>query len=299
MADSTSSADSNLRDCTSGRLLSHMTHRQREFYLERNPHMAGKIPPMLHDPHEIPAWTASSYFNGMRVVSFEEARRERARQAGLLRDPAHSLFRKEPTQLRKVEYTAYRTAVHESSHTLIADALGVKLYKLTIKPEPEDNTLGRLLHEPSTPEKEIIILLAGREGELAVCGDAGEGDGSDVRHATKLARELNPNNPDEAMRIYRTAARNMVLERKRLISALAFELHRKQELLLDQIYDAIAIARKKIAAESQPTRQVQSSSASTSTSASRKGRTLTHAEMVQRFGPALVGTTAIMTGKRR
>ena len=117
--------------------------------------------------------------------------------------------------------------------------------------------------------------------------DAGEGDGSDVRHATKLARELNLSNPDQTLRIYRQVARNMVKERKRLISPLAFELCRGKELLLEQIYDAIATARRKVAAECQPARQAQPSAASASTS--RKGRVLSQAKMQARFGHNMIG----------
>jgi hypothetical protein len=285
-------ASNDLRDPASGRKVADSPPRQREHFLLRYPHLAAQMPEPSRAELTSPAF--STYTSPPR-----EYGRYFSSQSPLLRDPAQSLVHKEPTQLRKVEYNKFRVSVHEASHCLIADALGLKLYRLTTNPQQEENTLGHLLHEPGTPQQEIIVLLAGREGELMMFGDAGEGDSGDVRHATKLARELNPSNPDEAMRIYRQAARSMVAERKRLISALAVALERKQELVLDQIYSAIATARKQIATDGQPARQVQSASSAPTSTSTRKGRTLTQAEMVQRFGPALVQTTAIMTGKQR
>ncbi len=46
-----------------------------------------------------------------------------------------------------------------------------------------------MFHSDGTPRQRAIILLSGREGEIALLGDAGTGDGTDTRVALKLARD--------------------------------------------------------------------------------------------------------------
>jgi hypothetical protein len=85
-------------------------------------------------------------------------------------------------------------------------------------------------------------LLAGREGEIAVLGNSGGGDGGDTRQALKLARdEAGGDEGKEAilMRAWRDVAKRMVSDNLRAISKLAFELHRKREHVWDEVSDVI------------------------------------------------------------
>jgi hypothetical protein len=85
-------------------------------------------------------------------------------------------------------------------------------------------------------------LLSGREGEIALLGNAGTGDGNDTRNALKLARDDaggNEGKAAELMRVWRQVAKQMVPDNLRAISKLAFELHRKRELTWDDITKVI------------------------------------------------------------
>ena len=104
--------------------------------------------------------------------------------------------------------------------------------------KPRDGNLGEVFFSDGRRSAQAITVLAGREGELKMLGDAGSGDGTDTRVALKLARDEAGGDEGKAsqlMRVWRETARQMVSDNLRAISKLAFELHRRREIDWDDI----------------------------------------------------------------
>ena len=176
------------------------------------------------------------------IATFVDFTQSDARNAGLLSDPARSHAPTKPTPT----YNQFRICAHESAHACIAHRLGMTVAKVTTF--PRNGALGETFYSNGSRLEEAVIILAGREGEIALLGDAGSGDGSDTRLALKLARDEaggDEGKTAELMRAWRQVAKKMVVDNKRAISKLAFELHRRRELTWDHVAAVIDAASKR------------------------------------------------------
>jgi hypothetical protein len=208
------------RDPLTGRRLKDLTPRALAAVLERYPALRA-VAPELPDPNAIPKWDIS--------------------WSPLLRDPAP--VRHEPT--KPVTYSLFRICAHEAAHAVVAHRCGLAVARVTTK--AGNGNLGQVLHADGSRRERAVVLLAGREGEIALLGNAGTGDGSDTREALKLARDDAGGDEGKAsqlMRVWRETARKMVSDNLRAVSKLAFELHRRREIEWDDIAAVIdSVAR--------------------------------------------------------
>jgi hypothetical protein len=216
-----------LHDPETGRLVKFHSPGQRKSFLTRNPNIDPASLPPVHDYNRVPAWDNASTVAGEPADLRLRAER-RARNAALLADPS-SLTRREAT--KPATYTLFRICGHESAHAVVAHRLGLTVARVTT--HPRDGLLGQVFHADGSRQATAVVLLAGREGEIALLGNAGTGDGSDTRQALKHARDEaggDEGKAAELMRTWRQVAKQMVSDNLRAISKLAFELHRRREI---------------------------------------------------------------------
>ena len=169
------------------------------------------------------------------MASFAQGRSD-----ALLKDPARS---HEPT--KPATYSLFRVCAHEAAHAVVAHRSGLTVGRVTTHPRNGD--LGATFFR--RPEVgPAIAILAGREGEIKVLGNAGSGDGTDRRVALKLARDEaggDEGKATELMRVWRQVAKQMVSDNFRAISKLAFALHRRREIHWDDITAVIDAASQR------------------------------------------------------
>ncbi len=223
------------RDPESGRLLKHLTKVQLDGIYTRFPHLREhNIGP--YDPNRALPWDNCSSV-GTEPADLRLRAERRARNAALLADP--SLTQREATKPTPT-YNLFRVCGHEAAHAVVAHRLELTVAKVTTL--PRDGNLGQVFHGDGSRQQRAIVLLSGREGEIALLGNAGTGDGNDTRNALKLARDEangDEGRAAELMRVWRQVAKQMVSDNLRAISRLAFELHRKRELTWDDITKVI------------------------------------------------------------
>ena len=211
------STNFDLRD-ESGFLVKHHTEKQREAYLLRNPQLVGTLPPML-DPNAMPAWELPTHVSGRLPAA-----------AGLLRDPLPT--RKAPTRPEPINYTTMRFAAHEAAHSRVAIACGFEVARVSVVPDAA--TGGRVIHsQDGSRATQGIVLLAGREGELLMFGNAGGADSKDAERARQLAIAEaggDEQRAEDLLSAWRVVARKHVKAHERSIRKLAFELQRRRQL---------------------------------------------------------------------
>jgi hypothetical protein len=121
------------RDPLTGRLLKDLTPRALAAVLKKYPCLK-QVAPKLPDPNAPPNWTVTGRFNGELVVAPEDALREQARSAALLRDPMP--VKHTPTKPRRHDgERAMAAAYHEAGHATLSLLLGLRVPSATIVPE--------------------------------------------------------------------------------------------------------------------------------------------------------------------
>lgn len=168
-----------------------LEHLGRQFNIDRSVHLKS----LAARVHEFPTADLAHLLNEAAYVAW---RAERAEIAGNDIDEAISRLRSGlPRVTPLADDDLRRTAIHEAGHALIRlitqgrwDAVG--LVQLSARSEGElgitesDEFAGDVL-TPSQVRDLIAEALAGREGEILLLGDAGNGSVNDLRNANGLA----------------------------------------------------------------------------------------------------------------
>ena len=214
------------RDPQNGLRLSNLTELQLASYLDRHPHMRGKVA-KPRDPNAKPKWETPTAINGRTWYAPEKA--------ALLKDPAP--VRKVPTRPETINYPTMRYAAHEASHCRVAIACGFEVARVSVIPDA--TTGGRVIHsQDGSRATQGIVLLAGREGELLMFGNAGGADSRDAERARQLAIAEaggDEQRAEDLLSAWRVVARKHVKAHERSIRKLAFELQRKRQLDWEEI----------------------------------------------------------------
>lgn len=100
--------------------------------------------------------------------------------------------------VKEKEEAKYETAVHEIGHALVAEVLGyAKLNKVTVVPRQSSLGVTIYYHDDDKLNQSredmlnnIAVTLAGREAERVVLGKTTTGASSDIRKASKMARDF-------------------------------------------------------------------------------------------------------------
>ena len=226
-----------LRDDQSGIAVKNHTAGQREAYLLRHPELVGKLPD-VRDANEKPQLPPTVV--GGRTWWAEP------RNAGLLSDKPP--VRSTPTKPAPISYTTMRFACHEAAHARVAIACGFEVARVSVVPDA--TTGGRVIHsQDGSRATQGIVLLAGREGELLMFGNAGGADSRDAERARQLAIAEaggDEQRAEDLLSAWRVVARKHVKAHERSIRKLAFELQRKRQLdwaEITAVIDSVPVQR--------------------------------------------------------
>jgi hypothetical protein len=122
------------------------------------------------------------------------------------------------------------TAIHEASHAVVAERLGLCPTRASIRPDADSN--GRVFHSHGPWRDEILVCLAGSIGaSLFYLGTAQrvDGDQADHEEVMRLLR-AHSKNPEHELAELTSEATRLVLSHKRAIAELAQLLLRDEEL---------------------------------------------------------------------
>jgi hypothetical protein len=122
-----------------------------------------------------------------------------------------------------------RTAVHEAAHAVAARAYGLSISFAEVCADDSSESLGRVRHEAGEGWTDVVVALAGPQGELAFYNDEW-GSNHDREHAEQYARKVDPDFSDEVMQAAQTAAAKIIRENRTVISTLAVILERQGKL---------------------------------------------------------------------
>jgi hypothetical protein len=143
----------------------------------------------------------------------------------------------------RLSFGTMRVALHESAHTVTAHLLGVPYTHVTVAIDLHAGSLGALhvTPEPINVRDGVIVLLAGGQAEIKLCGHvSGNGDRDDIQAAREgLSRALHvpPSDPlvDVELAHCREDAASAVENNWRWILAVAAALRRQRVLRAEAI----------------------------------------------------------------
>jgi Peptidase family M41 len=184
-------------------------------------------------PKHTHSWVETFERERARLAACEEERRTRWE-----REDAHNAWMRERQRnsttadlviAKPIEQTEARTAIHEAGHAIIGNVLGLTVVRATI--EPEGASDGIVQYQPKISDSQLLLCtVAGREAEMVHFGDAGNGDGGDIRNARRIALRMTDGDSVMAEKII---ARNRAIAR-RLLRRERGPLARVAELLVER-----------------------------------------------------------------
>jgi hypothetical protein len=121
-----------------------------------------------------------------------------------------------------------RAAVHEAAHAVATKAYGSLIHLAEICVDNPE-WCGRVCHEVWGAWENVVVCLAGAQGELAFFNNEW-GSGHDLECAKRLARKVDPDYRGEVIQSARTAAAKIVRDNRTVISVLAVVLEHKGKL---------------------------------------------------------------------
>ncbi|MFA5075064.1 MAG: hypothetical protein WC436_03075 [Candidatus Babeliales bacterium] len=131
---------------------------------------------------------------------------------------------------KQVNQTQKRNAFHEAGHALLANLVGFKILKATLKPKGDAAGYVNFTYSEDKLDKLIMVDLAGYVAEEIIYGSACYGVRDDLDKATQICFDLKGNVGHKFLQEKLNATRNILLENKYKLKNIATELEKKLTL---------------------------------------------------------------------